>query len=407
MSILDETRNLIRLHLHTCGTSEVPKDFDIWAMLSVIAAAVGDRVYYKKFADDKLMPNMYTVLVGPSAIGKEQAIRRAAKYVYDIPIVNYYRGKVTAPHIIDYMARPQKFNAGTAAVVNTKLFLVTPELAMSIGKNDKANDFVKFMTDIYGGSDGPWREGTRSNGKRLIHAPTMNWLAGTTKPWFFEAVSREAFLSGFFARTAYVEADYDLNLRVVDPTYPEDKDEVKAHIQERMEALTQLEGEFRLDDDARMIRDSWYRNRPAPDDEVLIASWKREDDFVLKIAMLLSLSDGKDGLMIRGRHITNAQRLSRDINKKLPYVVQSAMMPDKARGLELVMRVMEQNQRVQRLVLMRIVGARGILGRELDDIMGTLIQQGRVKVEIGERGGRIYTWLDTTRRKGSSAGTTL
>lgn len=392
MSILAETSNLLRLYIHHTGTTEVPDEFHLWSCLSMIGAAVSDRVWFEKFKGSKLAPNLYVILVGPSGIGKEIAIRTASKFLEKVPRVNLYRGKVTAPSLIDYLCSEQKTEAGDWLPQNTKLFLVTPELAMSVGVGGKADDFVKFMTEIYSG-DYTLREGTRMHGQKRIENPCVNWLAGTTRQWLFDSVSKEAILSGFFARIGYVEARYNLEKRVTEPSYPLDYKEVTDYIGAYVKALTRLEGVFTMSEQAKEMRAQWYKNRPAPDDEALLPSWKREDDFILKLAMVLSLADGMD-LVIDKRHVMKAQQLSRGIQKKMPTLMIAAMSPREADGLQFVAKVLEENERLPHSTLLRIAGNRGIMAFQLREIMDTLRQQNLVEVvpQGYGKGGLVYMW---------------
>ncbi|MGH7179232.1 MAG: hypothetical protein ACREJC_17780, partial [Tepidisphaeraceae bacterium] len=145
---LEQTSNLLALYLHQCGETEVPTLFHVWACLTTIAASVADRVGLEKFKGKLLAPNLYTVLIGPSGLGKGEAIDTALKFVADNKTVNAFQGKATAPYLLDYMGKKQSLG-GKKVIANPKLFLVTPELSMSVGKGDYADAFIKFMTELY------------------------------------------------------------------------------------------------------------------------------------------------------------------------------------------------------------------------------------------------------------------
>src|ERR1035437_3810291 len=101
-TVLNETRNFLALYHHHCGTNEIPKQYHTWACLSLLAACAGDRLWFEKMPGDKLHANMYTILVGPSAIGKGEAIKRAAKFLQPYTDrVNVFQGKATAPALIE------------------------------------------------------------------------------------------------------------------------------------------------------------------------------------------------------------------------------------------------------------------------------------------------------------------
>ena len=111
-SILEETKNLIRLYLHHAGDSEIPPEFHLWCCVSMIAACVANRIWLEKFRGKPLYPNLYTALLGPSGIGKGEAIDTALQFVKDNPRVNVYNGKASPQHLIARLGKPVRADDG-------------------------------------------------------------------------------------------------------------------------------------------------------------------------------------------------------------------------------------------------------------------------------------------------------
>ena len=394
--MLDETTNFLRLYIHHTGISEIPPIYHVWSCFSLIAACVADRVGFAKFSDRLLCPNLYTLLVGPSGIGKDEAIGYVESFVSKVTRINYYPAKFTAPHILDRLGKPFRSTDGSTVLQNTKLFLVTPELSFSVGKGNKADEFVKLMTALYTGKRFI-QEGTRMHGEQSIERPCLNWLGGTTREWLFESVSKEAIVSGFFARIAYIEADYDFNKRYVNIIYPPDKVEITEWLQQRVEELAFLEGEFRLTPEAQSIREAWYLDKAAPDDPTLKPLFRRRDDFVLKMAMILSLCDG-NSLLIQQRHIIKAQQWWDALQAQMPGLMRAATTHEEGEKLELVRRAIEKRGTILKSSLLKLVGNRGITAEPLREIVTTLQQQGVIKQDVGLRGVTVFTW--TGKRRG-------
>jgi len=400
-SILDQTKNILRLYLHQAGKSEIPDVYHAWACIALIAAAVGDNVWYSKFRHTKLTPNMYTILVGPSGSGKDMAIGIALSYLKKLPIVKLYAGKATAPYIIDFMARSAD---GKPPIGHSRMFLVTPELAMSVGSGNMADEFVKLTTALYTGADYPITEGTRTSGTHTIISPCLNFLGGTTEDWMMRALTRDAIEGGFFARVAAVKGDYDFHNRVLDPIYPPDYEDVVDHLHRRITLLTKIKAEFHMAPDAKRIEEQWYMSREVPQDDSLIPSWMRQHAMILKLAMVLSLMDNieytPESFVITLDHLKRAQQLSSFLQVHLPKFIALASRSDETKWTEVVAKYVQRAVRIQRFKLTQMCGGRGIDRAKMDFALEQLILERRVgRSSVPGAQGLIYTWLAADKRR--------
>src|SRR6185503_14290828 len=321
---LDGTDNLIDLYMAYAGQSEVPPQFHLWCCLSVIASAVSNKVWLEKMPGKRLTPNLYVALIGPSAIGKGEAIDAMLNVVRDQPRINFYRGKVTAPGLLDVLAMPGKNGRPSWA----HLLLVTPELSWSIGRGEWADGLVKQLTELYGGSIDPVREYTRTRGTTLrITDLCINWIAGTTREWLLSSIPPDSISGGFFGRMVAVPADYNFDLRYYRPIVSADWEVILALLRARVAVLSSLAGAFGMTADALANEQKWYEERPAPTDPDLQAAYKRQHDLMLKLAMILSLADGPS-LTINSSIIAKAQKLSDSVVRKMPNLISfGAMTP--------------------------------------------------------------------------------
>lgn len=392
MSILQETQNLLKLYLHVCGEDEVPPAYHVWACLTTVAACVGDRVYFHRVKEMPLYPNLYTFLIGESGSGKGRAIRFAKNFIEEIPLVNYYEGKITAPRLLDKLGRPT-FNevTGVREVANSKMYLSSPELAMSLGKGDLAQSFIEQMTELYGGNT-TLQEGTRTHGDVVLKNVCINWIAGSTKEWLLKAVSPEAIQSGFFARTVAVYGD-DNCPRMFRPRYPSDYEEVMDHIQTRIRLLCCMRGEMLLTQDAEKFINEWYLNRDKPEDDLLKPVWNRQREMVLKLAMVLRLTDGGTELVIDFYHLQAAVKLSRIVGETMPDLVEFASRTPETKTESAVARLMQSLGTVDHTTLLKKVYRYGIAGRQLHMAMMDMKNKGQVLYERSEKGGVLYTWV--------------
>ena len=388
--ILDRTTNFLELYMHHVGKTETPDDFHIWACLSLLAASVGNRVWFEKLKG-QLYPNLYVFLIGPSGIGKEDAASKAANFAEQHKIICYKRMRTTAPNVLDVLNSPRRED-GSIVLQGSRLYLVSPELAFHIGTGTRADDLIKTMSELYSGKT--MDEGTRMHGQIHIERPCLNWLACSTREWLFQAVSREAIMSGFFARVFYVEAEYDLDKRCVDGTYPADWDEVVDHLHARLTTLTHIDGQFTMASDAQAIRANWYELRPSETDVVHIPQWRRHDDMILKISMLMSLCEDID-LVIKRHHYEWAKKFVLSLTKQGKKLVQRASITPEGEGLELVRGIIQRYGAISRSRLLKSVGNHGITKEPLNEFIATLTQQRVIQTKTGPHGAMIYQWIDS------------
>lgn len=315
MHILKKTVNFFQLYRYICGESEVPDIYHFWGAVSLIAATVEDRVWFQKFKHSALFPNVYVLLVGPSGLGKGIAISHLARLAECAITINKYRGKVTAAHLIDHLGKPYPDEWGFKTISNPKLWLIMDELQNDLGSNPKLiEDFIYLMTELYTGSDYTIDTGTRTHGKVTIRRPLMNWFAGTNEDDLREILTKRLLRSGFTARTCFVFGDYDLNNRIPRPKYPKDYEEIFQHLCYRLWMLQRAHGPFMITEDAEAEADKWYLTRAVPEEDLLISSWKRQHDLLLKFAMILCLSDGGP-LTIQHMHIMKAKEMVRKLQQ--------------------------------------------------------------------------------------------
>jgi len=398
-SILQKTTNLVTLYQHLCGESEVPKEFHFFAFLSLLGAVVGDRVWIEKVKGEKLKPNLYIFLVGPSGCGKGVAINRVFKLLDDslgTELVKTYKGRTTAAHFVDFLGKRITDEAsGEVFIPNPVAWLVTEELARNIGKGTFADDFIKLMTEIYSGSP-LVDDGTRTHGHVRLKNPCINWLAGTTKEWMIESLTGDNIRSGFGARVCFVNADY-VKKRYVRPRYPEDYDEVYEHIKARLVALYHITpGKFWITPEALAKESMWYMNRKWPDDDRLMPSWKRQQDIMLKIAMLLALGNAPP-LVIEEGHIVQAIRLSTWVLRNAELAVELATRTPILDYFAQVEDALRQAKgSIVHTPLSRKMAKRGIDARTLNKILSELIRDGLVKVSRTKTGARVYKWVGDT-----------
>ena len=239
----------------------MPREYHVWACLSLMSACVRDNVWIDKIRGKKLNPKLYVILIGPPAIGKGVAIDHAVKIMrtaYSESDNNIYYGKTTAAYLIDKLGKDGTSEDGEVFVSNPRKWLITEELGACVGKRD-ADDFVKMMTMLYTNEE-ILDTGTRTKGGVRIINSCVNWLAGTTEKWLVDTLTIDAIETGFWSRVVAIVKDREKK-RYYRPIYPSDYQQVYEHILIRFWMLHHIKGRFIMTENAMKKEYYWYITR--------------------------------------------------------------------------------------------------------------------------------------------------
>lgn len=380
MSKLNETDNILELYEYATGKSEIPQAYHKWACISLVAATLADSVFYRKLAWERMSPNMYIMLCGPSACGKGGAIGFSAQFYHDN--INLHYGATTKQALFDKMARkPEEEEEGLMFIQRSpaKVYIVQDEMAEAVGTGNRADEYIKAMVGWYNPKETKTEESTRMHGAKVIEdRMCLNWLAGTTPEWLQDVVDLKTMMSGFFGRVVPVPGDYDFENRVYEPWSPPDYDEVVEYLKARFFELSFLEGEFTMLPAAKELDREWYETRPEPSKE-LTPFWRREHDLILKLAMILSACDSLD-LQIHPHHITHAQNLIKEIRGYLPKITELSAKGGMSTNIDKIREFIHKHASgVKRSLVTKRASHLGMRAGELNDILEFLKAQEEIE----------------------------
>ena len=396
-------RSLKDIYMEHVGQSEVPKLFHEFCCYSLVAACVGDRIGYRYRPEALTIPAIYVFLVGPSGYGKNESIAEARKFASTLESVSHYEGRISGPALMKEISVVQAKCTGDDPV--PKLWLVSPELAFTLGSGPKAMDTIKIVTELFsmGGKNLTVKDSTLTYGQSTITRPCLNWLAGTTVKWLKSTVSHDDIEAGFGSRVfmMYVEPDYAQGTRFVRPIIPENYWELRDEIMARLQVLTALRGEFKMTVGAAQVEEAWYMHRPAPVGDLMAAWWQRERELSLKMAMILSLCE-RDDLVITDAHMAEAQSVVGRAGRSLELLITTAGLVEDKTGLDVILRTIKSEGVISHQKLLKRAMREGIIAYKLQEVMKTLTEAGYIQamnkagqVLANQPKGYFYQWVAT------------
>jgi hypothetical protein len=166
------------------------------------------------------------------------------------------------------------------------------ELSQFLGANSA--HMVDFLTTVY--DQDHYELKTKNKGSETIVGPYITLLACTTPSWITNYLKQDV-ISGGFSRRAIFVYETEKAQRVAFPTITDEMADAWVRVVAHAKRLMSIGGEFDWEDSARLWFEDWYTNLEIPNSEVLAPFYESKQIQVLKIAMLVALSESTDLVM--------------------------------------------------------------------------------------------------------------
>lgn len=277
--------------------------YHTFSALSALSAITQRRIWIDQ-GYFKIFPNLYIVLVGPAGGRKTTAMDIAANLIEKLGNVPYTTDCVTKEKLImDIRAEERAIEhmpeiykkEGLGVVSPTALFLT--ELSDFLGPSSVG--MINFLTAVYDRQTYTYK--TKNKGAEKLLGPYLTILACTTPEWITTYLRSDVISGGFSRRTLFVY-EWEEGRRIPWPTVTPDMiiawEETLTHAR-RLQKLT---GPMKWDDAARRFYEDWYVNLKIPNDDTVRGYYKSKHIQLLKVAMLLSLSESDD-MVLRREHL--------------------------------------------------------------------------------------------------------
>lgn len=362
---------------------EAPRQYYFWAGLSALSAAVKDQVWIRRGSDKfKTYPNIYVLLLAKTGVTRKSApVSLISQIMAEAKVTRVISGRSSVEKIIDDLGTAVT-TADKQIIKDSAGFIISGELSASIISNSQA---LTIFTDLYDRNynEGVWTINLKSGVKKLNH-PCITFLSATNDQHmksFFEA---KDMYGGFLGRTFVVSADVPKHLnpllREAD-NFPDIK-ELACYLKE----LNKLRGAFTISEEVFTLYEKWYEGYYGPvqrgeaDVDDKTGTFSRIGDHVLKVSMLLSLSEGLS-LELKKDHLVEAISLCEPFVEISARAVRGIGKSTLANQTAMVMEYLEQkNGFATRIsILQRFAG--DIDHIDLNNIVGTLEESGFITIE--------------------------
>jgi len=278
--------------------TEPPMVFHRWSLMSCLAASLG-RQYFLPFADFRIFPNMYVMLIGDPGTRKSTAIKMGKrvlsatgydkfsaertskeKFLLDLEGVEGDDGSVKdSGQVLRNL-----FGDDYIGVDPREVFVVADEFNEFVGSANL--EFLSLLGSLWDWDDqnAPFKQRLKTSRSVNIFQPTINILSGNTHAGFAEAFPPQVLGQGFMSRLILVHGEAS-GKKFAFPEKP--SDEIKqALIDTFLEIKTKVYGEATITSKAKDMLQTIYHSFDGLEDARFKHYSTRRYTHLLKLCLL-------------------------------------------------------------------------------------------------------------------------
>ena len=369
--------------------TEIPPEFSLWSGLAAISCIMGRSIYID-MGVFTIFPNMMCILVaGSGRCRKSTAINLMEGIVREVePKPNIIAQKITPEALIEALKQQDVSEPNILKGPKFEGFVLADELATFLNRKTYEAGMGSLLIQLYDCKDN-FEYRTRGRGAEVLERTCLGLFGGSTIEWLRNAVPEDAIGGGLTSRMLFVYTD-----KPPEPVpFLKNTEKKKRTREELIRALTRFQtihGEMKLSEKAMLayVKEykDFYSNNEFFENKLLSGYASRRHIHILKIAMLFCVSETENKQILE-EHIIAATRLIVHLESRLPEVMKQVTASDKGDMLETCFMYIAKAKRIPRAKLMTLMSHK-VDAFELENIIQTLIQSGRIK--MGSEGRVIY-----------------
>lgn len=305
--------------LYNSGNEANP-NYHMWAGLSALSSIVSRRVWID-MGYFRIYPNLYVVLLGPPGNGKTTAMSTAKGLIRFLGMENipYSAECQTKESLVLELSNYEKrfiLPEPEKPYVYTPISIFVTELSQFIGV-DPAR-MIDFLTTVF--DQDFYDLKTKNKGSQLIVGPFVTMCACTTPEWITSYLKMDVITGGFSRRALFVLEDANTNKRIAFPVITPEMQAAWERMIEHAHKLFCICGPITWAPEAREFYKNWYETRTISTDPLI--QWFDKTSFIqiLKVAMLLGLSESPPSRVMKLEYLNLAMDLINLMKQNLPKV---------------------------------------------------------------------------------------
>jgi len=378
----------IKAYLDYSSYSEAPTRMRFWCAVSAVAGALRRRVWLD-MAYFQWYPNFFIILVAPPGIvSKSTTAGVAINLLRQVPGVKFGPDVCTWQSLVKSLADNQEaFQInGHDFITASELTIESSELGNLLNPHDR--EMVDLLITLWD-SRKVFSKTTKMSGSDMVENPWINIIACTTPSWLAGNFPEHMIGGGFTSRCVFIYAE-EKEKYVAYPSLqvPKDLEATKTALVQDLEAISLLQGSYRLLPSAVEWGNTWYRYHyehrpPHLDDERFGGYIARKQTHLHKLAMVLAASQ-RDELTLTAEDLSTAESMLKDIELDMPKVFARIGRTEASNAVERFLGVLKGQGGMTYEAAYRFLHTHFPAGTDMENIMKGLLQSGQVHlVNVG------------------------
>lgn len=373
--------------------SEPPRLFKLWCGISGLCAAIRRRCWLQW--ESPIYPNMYIVLVGPSASRKGTAMGPIYNMLSNLGI-NIAAEAITREALIRELANCSELDESLNQYAHASLTIFSQELTVFLGQNNW--QLISDLTNWYDCAD-RWTYRTKNMGEDEILGVWVNLLGATTPDYLAAALPQDAIGGGLTSRVIFIYGDR-LGKIVPFPFKSDAEHELGDFLFNDLSSIQLLRGPFEVSRQFLDLYRDWYiktLEQPPFENDAFIGYNGRRSTHLRKLCMIMSVSRSND-MIITEKDFHRAATILEETESMMEYTFIGRGQAKNVKTFESLLRLLaEKGQLTIRQILRRYKA--DITSADLRDIIHTMQTAGYVKEDLTENGEPRITYLGNPKKR--------
>lgn len=353
---------------------ESPESYFRWAALSAVSTVIRDNLWNAWGNNDKLYCNMFILLVGPPALGKQLPMKKASSLVKAVANTKILEGSASIQAVIKTLGEYETGGSKGAS----GLILAEEYSAFHAADVQNTNDLLTTLWDFHE----KWERNLISWNASLKRV-CISLFAGSNDVLLREVLDSRALFGGLLSRTmVIVENRKRHKSALVRKNLVEGNTLEKDHLEEKLKAhlvnLSRCKGEIVFEEVALAEFEHWYHNQWEEDNPKTKTGVEgRMKTHVKKVAMSLAMCEWDLDQLVLKRHIEEAISLCTGLYKNYVVMASESGMNPSAHPAALLVRYLGTSAGYE-------LARNTILGRHLGDFNEDILDAAAKQLEAAE-----------------------
>lgn len=298
--------------------SEPPVLFRKWAAISAIASALQRKVRVELGISLTFYPNLYIILVGPSATGKGTVMKYALDIIEQVPAIKLSAQATSLQALIRRMKETNLTDIDLETGkqhYHSSLTIFSTEFTVFLGYHNR--ELIAALCEWYDCLN-RWTYETISRDKEEIIGVWVNIFGGTTPDSIQSSLPPESIGTGLTSRIVFVYEEKK-NKLVVFPAKTAEEIELQELLIRDLEQISMLSGPMDYTNDFMTAYSDWcYRAEKDPPfyDKKFDGYCGRRRNHIMSLAMICCASRG-GGMILTSDDLERAATLLKEVEVKM------------------------------------------------------------------------------------------